>query len=147
MRFDQVKMLVRDAASLSAFYRDALGCELLGPPTTFDDEVLARGIGAPGRTLRMAWLRLPGGSDDGPILELYEIVDGPGDDWPYEPGQGHIAFEVDDVAAMADRIVVAGGSLLGEVVDWEAPSGNLARFVFLRDPEGNMVDVWQRLEP
>lgn len=145
MRFDQVKMVARDVEALAGFYEVAIGCDLISPITDFRDEVLARGVGAPGTHLRMAWLSLPGTSEGGTLLELYQLVGWHGD-WPYRPGQGHLAFEVDDVPTAVDRVVSAGGSSLGEIVDWKAPSGNLARFVFMRDPEGNVVDLWSRLQ-
>ncbi len=144
MRFDQVKILAEDATALAAFYEDALDFRLIAPIANFSDEILARGIGAPGAKLRMAWLSFPGSSDGGPILELYQLVDWDGS-WAYRPGQGHIALEVDNVPATAGRVIGAGGSQLGEVVDWNAPSGNLVRFVFMCDPERNVVDLWGRL--
>ncbi len=143
MRFDQVKMVAGDVEALAGFYEVAIGCRMMAPITDFTDEVLSRGMGAPGAHVRMAWLAFPGASDGSPLLELYQLV-GWHDDWPYRPGQGHVAFEVDDVPSAVDRVVTAGGSLLGEIVDWKAPSGNQARFVFLRDPEGNVVDLWGR---
>lgn len=66
--------------------------------------------------------------------------------WPYQPGQGHLAFQVDDVGQAAQRVVDGGGSYLGEIVTWRAPSGNPACFVFMRDPEGNVIDLWARGE-
>lgn len=138
-------MLARDVESLAGFYEGVLGCRLMAPITDFFDEVLARGIGAPGANVRMAWLSFPGASEGHPLLELYQLVDWDGS-WPYEPGQGHVAFEVEDVESVAELVLGAGGAKLGEIVEWRAPSGNVARFVFLRDPEGNMVDVWARTE-
>lgn len=140
MRFDQVKIAARDAGSLASFYEQALGCHLISPVAEFDDETLARGFGAPGARIRMAWLRLPGSGDEEPILELYELVDDL--TWGYSPGQGHLTFQVEDVATVADQLVAAGGSYLGELVDWKTPSGNMATFVLMRDPEGNIVDLW-----
>lgn len=144
MRFDQVKMVARDVEALAGFYEVAIDCSLISPITEFTDEVLARGIGAPGAQVRMAWLAFPGSVEGDPMLELYQLVGWVGD-WTHQPGQGHVAFEVEDVPSAVDRVMGAGGSLLGEVVDWKAPSGNQARFVFMRDPEGNVVDLWSRL--
>ena len=146
MRFDQVKILARDVHSLAAFYQDALDCELLMPVSDFDDEQLGRAVGAPGKRIRLGFLRLPG-RGEGPILELYEFPDSDEPEWPFQPGQGHLAFEVDDVGRSATRVVQEGGSYVGEISTWRAPSGNLSTFVFMRDPEGNVVDLWTRGEP
>ena len=146
MRFDQVKIFARDVRSLAAFYRDALECELLQPVRDFADDGLGRAFGAPGRRIRLGFLGLPG-SEGGPILELYEFPEWDATDWPYRPGQGHLAFGVDDVEEAAKRVVDEGGSYLGEIATWTAPSGNLATFVCMRDPEGNLVDLWTRAKP
>ena len=137
-------MVAADIPALAMFYQEAIGCRLLAPITEFADEALSRGIGAPGAKVRMGWLSYPGSSDGAPILELYQLVDWESE-WSYRPGQGHIAFEVEDVDAAVAKVLAGGGSLLGEPVEWEAPSGNVARFVFTRDPEGNVVDVWGRV--
>ena len=146
MRFDQVKIFAQDVHSLAGFYQDALECELLQPVRDFEDVGLGMGIGAPGRRIRLGFLGLPG-TGEGPILELYGFPDWDGADWPYRPGQGQVAFGVDDVEEAANRIVEEGGSYLGEVATWTAPSGNPATFVFMRDPEGNLVDLWARTKP
>ena len=146
MRFDQVKVFARDVRSLADFYRDALECELLEPVRDFDDEALGRAFGAPGRRIRLGFLGLPG-REGGPILELYEFPDRDAADWPYRPGQSHLAFGVEDVEEVARRVEEKGGSYLGEITTWTAPSGNLATFVFMRDPEGNLVDLWARAKP
>lgn len=145
MQFDQVKIFARDANRLVIFYQNAMGCRLLSPVTDFADEALARGLGAPGERVRLAFLGLPG-IEEGPILELYQFTTGGPSDWPYQPGQGHLAFQVADLGEAAERVVEEGGSCLGEVVTWRAPSGNLATFVFMRDPEGNVIDLWARGE-
>lgn len=54
VRFDQVKMIVRDANRLATFYQDALGCQLLSPIQEFSDDNLSRGVGAPGAGIRLA---------------------------------------------------------------------------------------------
>ena len=145
MRFDQVKIFVRDAKGLASFYQNALGCRLLSPVTDFADEALAHGFGAPGSRVRLAFLGLPG-MEEGPILELYQFPGEGPSEWPYQPGQGHLAFQVDDVGEAAERLVEEGGDYLGEVATWRAPSGNLATFVFMLDPEGNLIDLWARRE-
>lgn len=146
MRFDQVKLFAGNVDSLANFYQDALQCELLQPIRSFDDENLGRAAGAPGVPIRLAFLGLPGVGER-PILELYGFPEADQPDWPYQPGQGHLAFEVNDVARAAESVLACGGSYLGEIATWRAPSGNFATFVFMRDPEGNMVDLWARGTP
>lgn len=59
-----------------------------------------------------------------------------------QPGYGHISFVVEDIGATFEKIVEAGGALLGEIADFgtdEAPF----HFVYLRDPEGNIIELEQ----
>lgn len=143
MRFDQTKFLARDIDSLSDFYLDALDCEVVVPKQTVE-EAVSRAVGAPDASVTLTILRLPGRGEHGPVLELYSLDGIRPDDWDYRPGQGQIAFEVDDLEASIGRVIAAGGSKLGEVVEWTAPSGRVGRFIYLRDPEGNIIDLWAK---
>ena len=145
MRFDQVKLVSSDVAALAAFYTEALGCCLLFGPATLVDADLTRGIGAPPGPVTLAMLGFADHQTGSPILEIYSIDGDEAVDWPFRPGQGHLAFEVDDVHVSVEHLLDAGATMLGDVVDWRGPSGSLGRFAYLRDPEGNIVDVWGRL--
>ena len=144
MRFDQTKFLANDVAALSRFYIDALDCEVVVDPQEVEKAV-SRAVGVPEATITLSILRLPGRGDHGPVLELYSLEGARPDDWDYTPGQGQIAFEVEDLEAAIGRVIAAGGTPLGEVVEWTGPSGAIARFVYLRDPEGNVIDLFVRV--
>ena len=144
MRFDQVKILSRDVATLARFYEEALDCVTVVPiqPT---DPAVARGVGVPDAGVTLTVLRLPGRGDHGPVIELYSIDGEVPGDWDYRPGQGQLAFEVEDLETRIGKVMAAGGASIGDVVEWEAPSGAVARFVYMRDPEGNIIDLWSRV--
>jgi catechol 2,3-dioxygenase-like lactoylglutathione lyase family enzyme len=145
VRFDQVKILARDLQALADFYVEALDCETVVPGLVTDSAV-SRAFGIANATVTLTVLRLPGRGEHGPVLELYSVGEGEvPESWDYRPGQGQMAFAVDDLEAAIDKVVSAGGSDLGEVVEWRGPSGNLARFVLLQDPEGNVIDLYQRV--
>ena len=145
MRFDQVKILARDLEALASFYEEALDCVTVVPIQAID-QVAARGVGVPDAGVTLTVLRLPGRGDHGPVLELYEVDGQVPADWSYRPGQGQLAFEVEDLETSIGKVMASGGSSLGEVVEWQAPSGAVARFVYMRDPEGNVIDLWSRVE-
>jgi catechol 2,3-dioxygenase-like lactoylglutathione lyase family enzyme len=146
VQFHQTKFLARDIDALASFYEEALGCETVVPVQKIDDEEVARGIGVPGADVTLTILRLPGRGPHGPVLELYSLSGGDQATWAHEPGQGQIAFEVEDLDRAVAEFKDAGGAELGEIVEWEAPSGSRARFVYLRDPEGNIVDLFARAD-
>lgn len=145
VRFDQTKFLARDPGSLAGFYEDALGCVTVVPLQEVPDDAVPRAFGVPDASISLTVLRLPGRGDRGPVLELYSVTGERPREWHYQPGQGQIAFEVDDLESSIAAVLSAGGAMLGEVVEWEGPSGTVARFVLLRDPEGNVVDLWTHL--
>jgi glyoxylase I family protein len=58
------------------------------------------------------------------------------------PAAYHLAFYVDDLDAVRDKVVAAGGSFIEEV---NTPSGS--RLVMMRDPWGIAVQLCQRIPP
>jgi predicted enzyme related to lactoylglutathione lyase len=93
-------------------------------------------------------LSLPG-SENGPTLEVFQY-------YPQNPrtnnpsismqGFGHIAFHVDDVQEILERLVAHGGKLFGEVVKKQYPELGLLTVAYTRDPEGNFIELqnWKR---
>lgn len=146
VRFDQTKFLARDPEALARFYEEALDCVTVVPLREIVDEAVPRAIGVPNAKVSLTVLRLPGRGDHGPVLELYSVSGPRPDNWHYQPGQGQIAFGVDDLDASIAAVEAAGGTKLGEVDEWEAPSGSRARFVYLNDPERNIIDLWSRVD-
>lgn len=141
-----MKFLARDPQALADFYEQALGCETVVPLLNVDGDAVARAVGVPGADIALTVLRLPGRGEHGPVLELYSVSGDLPEDWHYQPGQGQLAFEVDDLESAMGRVGGAGGNKLGDVVEWQAPSGATARFVYMRDPEGNIIDLWSKVD-
>ena len=57
------------------------------------------------------------------------------------PGWNHLAFQVPDVAATVDAVVAAGGAPHGEVVTTQTKDGRSVTWCYVRDPEGNLVEL------
>ena len=57
------------------------------------------------------------------------------------PGFAHIAFAVEDVQATRDAVIEAGGGELGKVVSHAVAGVGVIEFAYLRDPEGNLIEV------
>lgn len=146
VRFDQVKFLARDPEALASFYEEALDCVTVVPLQELEDDAVARVTGVPDADIQLTVLRLPGRGEHGPVLELYSVSGDRPSDWHYQPGQGQIAFEVEDLETAMGRVGGAGGNKLGDLVEWEAPSGARARFVYMQDPEGNIIDLWSKAD-
>ena len=60
------------------------------------------------------------------------------------PGFGHIAFIVNDVPAARDAVLAAGGRAIGEVVTLVNAAGKALTWVYVTDPEGNVIELQSR---
>jgi catechol 2,3-dioxygenase-like lactoylglutathione lyase family enzyme len=141
--FRHINIVARDWKALAAFYVDVFGCEVIPPERDLSGPELEAATGIPGARITGAHLRLPGGGADGPTLEVlqYDEEAPAGQPDVNAPGFAHIAFEVDDVAGMRDEVVRHGGTELGETVEVEIPGGRRVTFVYMRDPEGNIIEL------
>lgn len=57
------------------------------------------------------------------------------------PGFGHIAFVVHDVAAAREAVLAAGGQPVGEIVTLTNSIGKKLTWVYVTDPEGNILEL------
>jgi catechol 2,3-dioxygenase-like lactoylglutathione lyase family enzyme len=126
-----------------SFYRDALGLELLfGPTVEASGEELSRSLGVENTRLRQAVLRVPGTDDH---IELLEYS---GDEKPVRrqlpqntPGHAHIAFQVDDMKGMIERLEGRGVDFLpGPTRIDEGPLAGWS-WLYLKDPEGTVIEL------
>ena len=53
----------------------------------------------------------------------------------------HLAFAVPDVAEATARVLAHGGSVVGERTEIEVAGVGRVVFQYLRDPEGNILEV------
>ena len=92
-------------------------------------------------------LQLPGYDEGGPTLEIFEYHPGgtSQESQINRPGFAHIAFEVEDVKTARDEFLAAGGSAYGDLTVFETSEGEQVEMIYLRDPEGNIVEL-QRWE-
>ena len=100
-RYVHTNMVARNWQSLAAFYVDVFGCVPVPPERHLSGEWLDRATALPNAHIDGVHLRLPGHGEDGPTLEVFQYSE-------EEPsgaaacnrrGYGHLAFEVEDVAA------------------------------------------------
>lgn len=143
-RYVHTNLVARDWRSLARFYTDTFGCVLLSPERDYSGPDLAAGTGVRGARLRGAHLRLPGLGDQGPTLEIFEYEpEGTAEPAPpaNRPGFGHIAFTVPSVPEARREVVERGGSIHGEIVTLALATGAKVTWCYVRDPEGNLVEL------
>ena len=142
-RFVHTNLIARDWKTLARFYEQVLGCTRLPPERDLAGQWIEDGTGVPDARIRGVHLRLPGYGADGPTLEIFQY--NREEERPEtainRPGFAHIAFAVDDVDAARDAVIEAGGGTLGKVVSLEIPGAGNITFVYLTDPEGNIIEL------
>ena len=133
---------VQDLDTTLAFYREVFG--LNGTPTDFPNPAVPLLTNAPGVTLRLSMMRLPGKM----MFELTHfkgLERKPGRAAYTDPGAGSIVFHVRDLdevvanAKKANATIVTTG---GEPVEIHTAHGK-ARSIVMRDPDGFFVQVVQ----
>lgn len=142
-RYAHTNLIAEDWRALAGFYQEIFGCVPVPPERDFQGEKLEAGTGLPGAHLRGVHLRLPGYGEHGPTLEIfnYNILEQRGTTAVNRPGFGHIAFEVDDVAAAQAAVLAAGGKAVGEIVTLQVATGARITWCYVTDPEGNVIEL------
>lgn len=140
-RFDHVGITVANLDTVTAFFV-GLGLEVDGR-TFVEGEFLDTVIGIPDSRTEIVMLRPPGG---GSGLELSSFVRP-----EHEPGSPgamanvlglrNVAFEVDDLGAVIDRLTADGYRLVGGVGEYE----RVWRMAYVRGPEGIIVSLAERI--
>ena len=143
IRYVHTNCIARDWRSLTAFYVRLFDCKPVPPERDLAGDWLDDATGVKDSHITGVHLRLPGHGDTGPTLEIfsYDAVTDRPDVAANTPGFAHIAFLVDDVAAMAEEVLAAGGSAVGELARRDVPGVGRLEFQYMRDPEGNMVEL------
>lgn len=142
-RFGHVNVIARDWHVLADFYTRVFGCEFVPPERNYSGPDLEAGTAVPGAVLRGAHLRLPGGGESGPTLEIYEYDQSLDAPTPAvnRPGFGHLAFVVPDVPAARTVVLGEGGRAVGEVVTLQTADGRRVTWTYVTDPEGNILEL------
>jgi catechol 2,3-dioxygenase-like lactoylglutathione lyase family enzyme len=140
-RFDHVGITVADLDTVTAFFV-GLGLEVEGR-AFIEGEFLDTVIGIPGSRTEIVMLRPP---EDGTRLELSSFVrpehlPGSPTAMANELGLRNVAFEVDDLPAVVDRLAADGYVLVGGIGQYE----NVWRMAYVRGPEGIIVSLAQRI--
>lgn len=143
IRYKHTNIVAADWRKLAGFYERVLGCEPVPPERSLSGGWLERGTGVPGARLSGVHLRLPGCGEAGPTLEIYAYGENLPQPHPAANREGfsHIAFEVADVRRWAERVVAGGGAWVGDIAFTEIAGVGTLEFVYMADPEGNIIEL------
>jgi catechol 2,3-dioxygenase-like lactoylglutathione lyase family enzyme len=143
MRYKHTNLVASDWRKLAHFYQAVFKCEPVPPQRNLSGRWLDDGTGLVGAVIQGIHLRLPGGGANGPTLEIFQYRHSE----PRPPpranrkGFGHIAFEVDEVAAVLRAVITHGGGTMGKVSTHRVDGVGLLTYVYVNDPEGNIIEL------
>jgi catechol 2,3-dioxygenase-like lactoylglutathione lyase family enzyme len=115
-----------------------------GEPGVFSGEWIDRIIGLENVTFEVVMARAPDGSDMFEVVRFHSPSGRAQELAPAanRPGLRHVAFTVEDVRGVVDRVREAGWETVGEIVDFE----NMFLLCYVRGPEGLIVELAERLD-
>jgi catechol 2,3-dioxygenase-like lactoylglutathione lyase family enzyme len=139
--FVHIGLVVEDLDETVRFF-ELLGFDC-GKPGVFSGEWIDRIVGLENVTVETVMVRTPNGSD---IFEVVRFLSPSADAQEpapavNRPGLRHVAFKVDDVRGVVDRIREGGWETVGEIVAYQ----NMFLLCYVRGPEGLIVDLAERL--
>lgn len=126
-----------------SFYRDLLGLELVRVSERRDLPSYDRIIGYENVAIDVALLRHPVHEF---LLELFEYINPPGQVRPLANpfvGASHLAFEVDGIDALYEKLTAAGYRATSPPVDVERDGAVVARAFYALDPDGITVELFE----
>lgn len=143
MRYAHTNIIARDWRKLAQFYTDVFGCKPKLPERDLAGDWLDKATGLKDAHIKGIHLILPGYDDSFPTLEIftYKAMDERLPMMPNQSGFSHIAFEVDDVDETFQKALQHGGQKLGWIVEKEIENVGVIKFTYLRDPEGNIIEI------
>ena len=134
---------VSDLDRAVGYYRDLLGLELIRISQRKNLPSYDRILGYDHVELKVALLRHPA---TGFLLELFQYVSPPvekRDLANHRVGASHVAFEVDDVDAIYDRLRRHGYGAIHAPVDVERDGKIVARAMYALDPDGISIEMFE----
>ncbi len=142
-KYVHTNLIAKDWRLLARFYEDVFGCSPVPPERDFQGEKLEAGTGIKGAHLQGVHLRLPGYTDNGPTLEIfnYNILEERSPNAVNRPGFGHIAFSVENVSIAQQAVIQTGGQALGDIVTLQVATGARVTWCYVTDPEGNILEL------
>jgi len=134
---------VSDMDESLRFYRDVLGLEVISDGWTGGPSA-ARVWGIEPGKVRIVFLRVPGSDTVLEFFDFQTIERHPASARPCDYGAGHMCLYVDDAESLHARAVERGyRSRGGEVVEIERGPHAGAKAVYLVDPDGYHVELYE----
>ena len=143
IKFVHTNIISKDWRLLSNFYVNVFNCKIISSERNLSGDWLEKGTGVKNASLQGVHLQLPGYDESGPTLEIFQYHKNHERINPARANQegfGHIAFHVDNVEEILEKIISSGGRKIGEIINKDFPQGTLV-FAYATDPEENIIEI------
>jgi catechol 2,3-dioxygenase-like lactoylglutathione lyase family enzyme len=143
--FNHTGFVVDDLDGMVRFYRDTLGLTVVREresvaPASGDH------TGIPGAHRMLVFVGRPEGSH---VLELVHYIDPPsppGHLRNNQLGSAHVAFNVEDLAGLHQRLAAEGVRFVTPPLREEVGPGRLVNICYAQDPEGNWLEFIEAIK-
>jgi catechol 2,3-dioxygenase-like lactoylglutathione lyase family enzyme len=126
-----------------AFYRDLLGFEIINERPAVTSAYFRKIVGFPDAVVYAVLMRIPGTDHQ---LELFEYKHPRGirqNLSPNNPGSSHIAYNVDNLQALYERLKNAGVEFVTEPVYLDEGPNAGGWALYMKDPDGIIIELFQ----
>lgn len=143
IKFSHTNLVTPNWKRLSRFYIDVFGCVPSGPIRQLSGCSVADGTGVAEPQIEGLHLRLPGFGDQGPTLEIFQYKRNVRQPLKQANTRGitHLAFEVADLDSVCADIIRYGGKMLGRLAKLPVDGVGVCTFVYVRDPDMNIIEI------
>ncbi|WP_226036583.1 VOC family protein [Aquibacillus saliphilus] len=141
-RIDHVGIIVNDLPAAKAFFLD-FGLVLLGEGEV-QGEWVERIIGLQDVKEEVIMLRTPDGDANIELVKFHTPSDENGIQRPLANTLGirHIAFAVEDIEALVNKLKKKDAGLIGEIQNYE----NAYKLCYIRGPEGIILELAEKIK-
>ncbi|MBI5218471.1 MAG: VOC family protein [Bacteroidia bacterium] len=143
IKFVHINIVTDDWKKLADFYMKVFNCKPLYPERDLCGDWLDRAASIHNAHITGIHLILPGYEENLPTLEIFQYDKNEENQKALanRKGFGHIAFKVDNVRDILNKILIHGGTQVGEIAETEIKDAGIIIFVYARDIDGNIIEL------
>ena len=156
VRYRHTNIVAKDWRKVAKFYKHVFGMTVVGSERNLKGDFLDKGVGYKNATIKGVHMKMPGydeyDSNIAPTLEIFEYDGDVNKDTNiqkaaiYDPGFGHLAFEVDDIEIAVMLVIKNGGSMLSDnnqISSHNVIGQGTLKWCYVRDNEDNIIELQQ----
>ena len=143
IKFAHTNIITNDWKKLADFYINVFDCKPLYPERDLKGNWLDKATNIENAHITGIHLALPGYENNTPTLEIFQYDNNLDnlEGFTNRKGFGHIAFKVDNVQEILNKLIQNGGTQLGEVIETEVANAGRIIFVYAKDIDGNIIEI------